>query len=60
MGAVASLMDVNPTLAMLDRVASAERDAQLVSGLFLGTAWMVFVLVVGVLLVAYINRRFGP
>lgn len=50
----------NPSLQVLESAAAAERDAQLFAGMFLGTAWMVFVLVAGVLLVAYINRRFGP
>lgn len=51
---------MNPTLDTLDAIASAERSADLLARLFVGTFWLFVVVVLGVVLIAYIKGRFDP
>ena len=51
---------MNPTLETLDALAAAEQSASLAGGLFVGTVWLVVVLLVGAIALHIINRRFDP
>ena len=44
----------------LDRAVQVERHAELLGGLFVGSFWLIVVVVVGAVLLHIINRRFDP
>ena len=54
---IASGVDMNPSLDTLFRIISFERVA---SSLFVGTFWMIVVLVLGLVLLSVVKSRFDP
>lgn len=51
---------MNPSIAYLDAALQAEQTAQAAAGLFVGTFWLVVVLLGAWLALAIIDRRRDP
>lgn len=51
---------MNPTVTYLDSALQVEQGAQIASGLFVGTFWLVVVLLGAWLALAIIDRRRDP